>query len=58
MRGLEGTGELLQKAPSAEVLIVPDKYPLEIWMTPGFAKAFVPIPELAKAVKLLGPDSP
>jgi len=56
--GRKGAGKLLQKTPSAEVLIVQDKYPLEIWLTPGFAKAFVPIPELAKAVRLLRPDSP
>jgi hypothetical protein len=55
---LKGAGRLLQKTPSAEVLIVPDKYPTEIWLTPGFAKAFVPIPELTKAVRLLGPASP
>ena len=56
--GLKGAGKLLQETPSAEVLIVPDKYPTELWLTPGFAKAFVPIPELAKAVRLFGPDSP
>jgi thiamine biosynthesis lipoprotein len=56
--GLKEAGMLLRKAPAAEVLIVPDKYPTEIWLTPGFAKAFVPVPELAKVVRLLGPDSP
>lgn len=55
--GLKGAGKLLGKAPSAEVLIMPDKFPTEIWLTPGFAKAFTPAPELAKAVKLLSPDS-
>jgi thiamine biosynthesis lipoprotein len=54
--GLKEAGKLLRKAPAAEVLIVPDKYPTEIWLTPGFAKAFVPLPELAKAVRLLHPD--
>ncbi len=56
--GLKGAGKLLQKNPSADELIVPDKFPLEIWLTPGFAKAFVPIPELAKAVRLLGSAVP
>jgi FAD:protein FMN transferase len=50
--GLEGAGELLKKVPSAEILIVPDKYPLELWLTPGFAKVFTPIPELANAVQV------
>lgn len=55
--GLKEAGKLLRKAPAAEVLIIPDKYPTELWVTPGFAKAFVPVPELAKAVRLLGPNS-
>jgi thiamine biosynthesis lipoprotein len=56
--GLKEAGQLLRKAPAAEVLIVPDKYPTEIWLTPGFAKAFFPLPELAKALRLLASDSP
>jgi len=56
--GLKGTARLLQRTPGAEVLILPDKYPLEIWLTPGFAKTFVPIPELSKAVRLLPSASP
>lgn len=51
--GLKGAGELLKKVPSAELLIVPDKYPLELWLTPGFAKVFTPIPELAGKVKVI-----
>lgn len=56
--GLKAAGQLLQKTPSAEILIVPDKYPIEIWLTPGFSKVFVPIPELSKAVRPLYPASP
>ena len=56
--GLKGAGNLLQKAPSVEVLIVPDKYPIEIWLTPGFSRVFVPIPELSKAVRPLCPAPP
>lgn len=56
--GLKGAGKLLQRTPSVDVLVVPDKYPIEIWLTPGFAKAFVPIPELSKAVRLLYPATP
>jgi thiamine biosynthesis lipoprotein len=51
--GLKGSGKLLQKPQSAEVLIVPDKYPIEIWLTKGFAEVFVPIPELANRVRIL-----
>ena len=56
--GLKGAGKLLQKTPGVDVLIVPDKYPIEIWLTPGFAKAFVPIPELVDSLKTLMPASP
>jgi thiamine biosynthesis lipoprotein len=51
--GLQGTGELLQRVPSVELLIVPDRYPLEIRLTPGFAKVFTPVPELANSVRVL-----
>lgn len=51
--GLKGAGALLKKVPSAELLIVPDKSPPEIWLTPGFAKAFTPVPELANKVKVI-----
>ena len=51
--GLKGAGELLEKVPSVELLIVPDRYPLEIRLTPGFAKVFTPVPELANSVRVL-----
>ena len=51
--GLKGARELLEKVPSVELLIVPDRYPLEIWLTPGFAKDFTCAPELADSVKVM-----
>jgi thiamine biosynthesis lipoprotein len=51
--GLQGAKRLLQKSLSADVLIVPDKYPPELWLTPGFVKVFTPIPEFSKAVRIL-----
>ena len=53
--GLKGAGKLLQKVPAVDILIVPDKYPMEIWLTPGFAKVFTPVPELAGKVKVITP---
>jgi thiamine biosynthesis lipoprotein len=53
--GLKGCSKLLQKAPPADVLIVPDRYPVEIWLTRGFAEVFVPIPDLSSAVRILTP---
>lgn len=36
--GLKGTGKLLKKFSSIESLIVPDRYPLDLWSTPGQAR--------------------
>ena len=55
--GLDGAGVHLKKASPAEALIVPDRKPFEIWTTPGFAKVFIPIPELSGSVRILGSTS-
>jgi thiamine biosynthesis lipoprotein len=55
--GLDGAGKSLKKASPAEVLIVPDRNPLEIWVTLGFAKVFIPIPELSDSIRILAPTS-
>jgi thiamine biosynthesis lipoprotein len=36
--GLRGAAQLLKKAPPAELLIVPDEHPMELFSTPGLAK--------------------
>lgn len=51
--GLKGASKLLEKTPSTEVLIVPDRIPLELWLTPGFPKVFTPLPEFANTIKLI-----
>jgi thiamine biosynthesis lipoprotein len=51
--GLRGEAKLRKQAPTVEVLLVPDKFPTQIWVTPGFAKAFTPHPEFAPAVRIL-----
>lgn len=38
--GLEKGREILNNFPDCEVLLIPDKQPVEIWMTPGFAEHF------------------
>jgi len=50
---LKGASELLKKVPSTQLLIVPDRYPMVLWVTAGFYKVFTPIPELANSVKIL-----
>ncbi len=44
--GLDGAQVLLDKFPSAEVLMVQDGHPSELHLTPGFAKYFVSAPGL------------
>lgn len=51
--GLKGAAEILQKTQPVDVLIIPDKYPIEIWLTPRFAEAFIPMPELSDTVRIL-----
>jgi thiamine biosynthesis lipoprotein len=51
--GLKGCGKLLAKAAPAEILMVPDKYPVEIWMTRGFAELFISLPDFSSARRLL-----
>jgi FAD:protein FMN transferase len=46
--GLEGARALLNQHLSVELLIVPDKHPLEIRLTPGLVEVFAPVPALAK----------
>jgi len=53
--GLKEAGGILQKTPPVDVLIVPDIYPTEIWLTSGLAEAFDPLPELSNGVKILTP---
>ena len=51
--GVDGAPHLLGKVLSTEVLIVPSRHPLELWMTPGMRKLFTPIHNLECAVRTL-----
>jgi thiamine biosynthesis lipoprotein len=52
--GLGPSLEVLRKMAGAEALFIPDRYPVELWVTPGMARLFAPLPELARSVRLLG----
>jgi thiamine biosynthesis lipoprotein len=52
--GIEAGGALLADHPGIEALWVPDREPLEIWVTPGFAKVFRPLPEWRGGLQLMG----
>jgi len=51
--GIEGSRPVLSRLPSSEALFIPDRKPLEIWLTPGFQKHFTPNPEHAGAVRII-----
>jgi len=51
--GLEGSRAALARVPGCEALFVPDRQPMEIWVTPGFSNGFTPEPEYAKCVREL-----
>jgi thiamine biosynthesis lipoprotein len=36
--GLKGADELLKKVSTVDLLLVPDHYPTQLWLTPGFDK--------------------
>jgi FAD:protein FMN transferase len=51
--GMEGGRKVLRGSPDTEALFVPDRQPLEVWVTPGFARDFEPAPDLAPRVHIL-----
>ncbi len=51
--GLNMAPEIIARSSPVEALLVPDRLPLEIWVTPGFDNAFEPNPEYQDAIRLL-----
>jgi FAD:protein FMN transferase len=51
--GIEGAPALLEKFPTTHALLVPDRTPIEIWVSPGFQRVFTPHPEYAASVHSL-----
>ncbi|NQT94050.1 MAG: FAD:protein FMN transferase [Lentisphaerae bacterium] len=51
--GLQNSAELLRKTPNVEALIVPDRQPMEIWVTKGFLKHFRIAPGFANQVQVM-----
>ena len=52
--GIEASLPVLRGVPGVGALFVPDKQPLEIHVTPGFASRFMPLPAHAGRVTVLG----
>ncbi len=55
--GLEKAPEIIAHASPLEALLVPDRLPMEIWLTEGFKSAFEPNPEYRNAIRTL-PGTP
>ncbi len=51
--GVEGAPALLAKRPKSQALLVPDRTPIEIWVSPGFEKQFTPLPKYKKSIRTL-----
>jgi thiamine biosynthesis lipoprotein len=53
VEGMKGAQAILDQAPDTEALLIPDRRPIEIHVTPGFAEHFTPLPAYRDAVRSL-----
>jgi len=51
--GTQASLNVLRSFPGGEAIFIPDRGPIEIQLTAGMAKLFVPLPEFAAAIKIL-----
>ncbi len=51
--GMDSGLEVLRNLPGTEALFIPDRDPIELWLTPGMAKLFTPSPEFESSVYVL-----
>jgi thiamine biosynthesis lipoprotein len=51
--GTNGCDRILGRAPRYEAMLIPDRQPVELTMTPGFARRFAVAPAYSNAVHLL-----
>jgi len=49
--GIDGTRKALKRFPKSHVLLIEDKQPLQIWVSPGFRERFKPSDAYADAIK-------
>lgn len=54
--GMQAGHQVLQALPGAEAIFIPDRDPIEIWLTTGMAKLFESRPELKSSVRILPPN--
>ena len=51
--GVQESLEVLQGLPGTDALFIPDKVPLEFWLTAGMRKLFIPQSDLEDSVRIL-----
>ncbi len=56
--GMESGLNVLRDLPGTEALFVPDRDPIEVWLTPGMGKLFKPLPDVESSVRVLPSASP
>ena len=52
--GLEKGSAILSRFEECEALFVPDREPIEIWVTPGFNERFTPDAQFAPHIRIIG----
>jgi thiamine biosynthesis lipoprotein len=51
--GIDGAAAILSRFPGSEAILVPDRHPIEIYVSKGMPSPFTPHPEYRSAVRLL-----
>jgi thiamine biosynthesis lipoprotein len=49
--GMAPAGALIERIPDCEALLIPDRRPIEIHVTAGFARHFTPLPAYAESIR-------
>jgi thiamine biosynthesis lipoprotein len=51
--GSQASMNVLKSSPGSEAMFIPDRTPIEIWLTSGMAKLFAPLPEFRSSMRIL-----
>ncbi len=51
--GVQAGPKVLEQAPGTEAIFIPDRDPIELWVTPGMRNLFTPDPEFKASVRIL-----
>jgi thiamine biosynthesis lipoprotein len=51
--GIQEGLRTLEQFPGTEAMFIPDRSAIEVWITPGMAKLFSPLPDIKSSVKIL-----